>query len=353
MLLTPHLVIKPEHKRTFNSHLTNDTTYRLINPLGSGGFGETWKAQDQTGNMYAIKFIRLYGNLSDTVEHITINTDREIYILQKLQSMCPYINCYIESFSVGSPDTTIYLVLVTHLIVGKPLTQYIGSMTDDQLFRLAFRMLDTLNELHSRGVIHRDIKPDNIMIDCNSKPIFIDFGISCIQGRECLPGGTIAFLAPESFLYIDWSDIARQVGLDLYALGITLYQVKFGNLPFLHTYSTGQYIAEVAGNELSQKLMSSNNMLEKMIGVLVSKDPLVRQQYREIVGYIIDQDPNIRAFVQQEQKQKRFANLTFVREPTTTTCHIDQEDPIIEIEKEAKTVANIIDIDQYIMDYIN
>jgi len=124
---------------------------------------------------------------------------------------------------------------------GEPLNQYLGSaMGVKQFLRVAISLSAAVQELHKRGIIHKDIKPANILYDAASGRSWLTgFGIASRLQRERqgpappeVLAGTLAYMAPEQTGRMNRSTDARS---DLYALGVTLYQLCTGTLPFSAT----------------------------------------------------------------------------------------------------------------------
>jgi casein kinase II subunit alpha len=106
-------------------------------------------------------------------------------------------------------------------IKGKSLEQLIGKLNEEIVWYFSKDLLKGLNAIHCRGILHNDIKPENIIFDQNSKQIrFIDFGLACFTGPYC-GGGTEGYIAPE--IGPDFKEpIIRDERADVYALGISL-----------------------------------------------------------------------------------------------------------------------------------
>src|SRR4051794_26506338 len=132
-------------------------------------------------------------------------------------------------------------VLVLDDLGGEPLDRLLGRpMEAGRFLRLAVAVTSALGKLHQRGLIHKDIKPANIMVDCADEHVRLTgFGIASRLSRERQAPeppetivGTLAYMAPEQTGRMNRSIDARS---DLYALGVTLYQMLTGVLPFTAT----------------------------------------------------------------------------------------------------------------------
>ena len=110
-------------------------------------------------------------------------------------------------------------------------------MEVERFLRLAIGIVTALGKAHQRGIVHKDIKPANILVDCaDGRTRLTGFGITSRLPRERqapeppeVIAGTLAFIAPEQTGRMNWSIDSRS---DLYALGVTFYQMLTGSLPF-------------------------------------------------------------------------------------------------------------------------
>jgi serine/threonine-protein kinase len=205
--------------------------YRLVEKLGSGSQGHVYKAE-QAGRAYAVKILR--GRLShDRVK-------REIGILNHLEhpDVVRFIACGYW------PDPIIgHSYIVMEFAGGRTLGTY-ASEENPSARRSARIVLDiglTLGEVLRQGVMHRDLKPDNVIIrDGNARPLLIDFGVGTLVGAPAittsrLPPGTIEFRAPEAWRFSRENDSARYdygPADELWALGVTFYWLLTDILPF-------------------------------------------------------------------------------------------------------------------------
>ncbi|MDO4913659.1 MAG: serine/threonine-protein kinase, partial [Bifidobacteriaceae bacterium] len=180
--------------------------YTLVSRLGGGAMGSVWKIQDDGGNIYAMKILR--DSLSDEQnaaqqdsqdDNLTARERlrREAMALQKIRhpGICNIVDMELD-------DAIAFIV--TELIDGTTLREDVekhGKYVGDDLERLTKKLVSAVQAVHNAGIIHRDIKPTNVMISAKG-PVLVDFGIAMSEGeshvtRTGLVMGTPGFIAPE------------------------------------------------------------------------------------------------------------------------------------------------------------
>mgnify|MGYP001112005434 CR=1 FL=1 len=177
--------------------------YTLISRLGSGAMGSVWRVRDDGGHQYAMKILR--DSLSDDDspqqqrDELTARERlrREAMALQKVRhpGVCGIVDMELD-------DALAFIV--TELIEGKNLREDVrvnGRYVGDDLERLARKLIEAVRAVHAAGIVHRDIKPTNVMVS-NTGPVLVDFGIAMGEGeshvtRTGLVMGTPGFIAPE------------------------------------------------------------------------------------------------------------------------------------------------------------
>ena len=178
--------------------------YTLISRLGSGAMGSVWRVRDDGGHQYAMKILR--DSLADENDSPQQRRDqltarerlrREAMALQKVRhpGVCGIVDMELD-------DALAFIV--TELIEGKNLREDVrinGRYVGDDLERLARKLIEAVRAVHAAGIVHRDIKPTNVMVS-NTGPVLVDFGIAMGEGeshvtRTGLVMGTPGFIAPE------------------------------------------------------------------------------------------------------------------------------------------------------------
>jgi serine/threonine protein kinase len=205
--------------------------YKLVRRIDVGGMGEVYLAHQLTafGRSVAIKIIR-----SDLVHDITARArflrEAEVSAHLKHEHILPL-------FDFGEVDGRLFLV--TPYIEGGTLAtrlQKTGPLALAEVRRLFVPLVQAIAYIHRRGVVHRDLKPTNVMLDTEDNEVYvrlIDFGIASLQGQSASPPltvaghemGTVAYMAPERL-----SGIAAPSN-DIFSLGVILHQMLTGRFP--------------------------------------------------------------------------------------------------------------------------
>ena len=206
-----------------------DQTYTIFSSIGKGEFGHVLRAEHkQTKIPYAIKVI-------DLNRDIKAASLLEIKILREVHH--EYV---IRLYDVIKTSRRLYLVM--DLATGGELMDRIcllGKFDECDAARVLFMILDGLRYLHSKGITHRDMKPQNILYyhpGTDSKIIITDFGLSAMHSPELhspasylmkTDCGTIEYMAPEVITRARYSN-----SVDMWSMGVIAYIVLSGRLPF-------------------------------------------------------------------------------------------------------------------------
>ena len=195
--------------------------------LGEGSFGDVWQVRSLIdGEEYALKVL----NKSSYTGKEALMLEREIQHMATI-SPHPYI-CSIRG--VFEDNTKIYIL---QDLCGKSLDKVLrhgDDISEDQKLLWFSELVTAVDFCHSRGILHLDLKPENVLIDGLNKVKLIDFGIS--QFQEALiheEAGTFDYLPPEIMV---GDDPHVSKAADSWALGVILYEIIAGKLPFKGSY---------------------------------------------------------------------------------------------------------------------
>ncbi len=233
----------PQATLTMSAALHGDPThrvpdvighYRIIRLLGEGGMGAVYEAEQETPRRtIALKIIKPgFGSPG----HLR-RFEKEAQALGRLQH--PGI---AQIYEAGTADTGWGLqpYFAMEFIRGKTLREYVRDrqLTTRQRLDLMARIAEAVHHAHERGLIHRDLKPGNIVVDETGQPKILDFGVARVTDsdieatRQTDVGqlvGTLAYMSPEQVLA---DPLQLDTRSDVYALGVILYELLAGDLPY-------------------------------------------------------------------------------------------------------------------------
>ncbi|WP_392875592.1 serine/threonine-protein kinase [Streptomyces sp. LN499] len=204
--------------------------YRLLGPLGQGGMGVVWRARDEVlGREVAVKEVRAPSGLaSSDVQRLYARLEREAWAAARVSH-----RNVVTVYDVATEDSRPWIVM--ELIRGLALSEVLdaeGPMAPQRAARIGAEVLAALRSAHASGVLHRDVKPGNVLLANDGRVVLTDFGIALVEGTSALTMtgeliGSPEFLAPERAL-------GRTPGpeSDLWSLGVLLYAATEGNSPF-------------------------------------------------------------------------------------------------------------------------
>lgn len=218
---TTRLVLSPDEKRDRDmSRLGGgellDGRYELLDLLGQGGMATVYRARDhRLGRLVAIKILDDHGTSGTG---IMLREDR---VLARLAH--PHIVGVYDSGTL--PDGRSFLVL--ELIEGEP-TSHLAPLPVDRALRIAEQVASALAYAHAQGVVHCDLKPQNVLLDARGEAKLTDFGVASADAAPvgAMVYGSAAYLAPERLRGAPTSP-----AVDIYALGATLYFLLTGRPP--------------------------------------------------------------------------------------------------------------------------
>lgn len=197
--------------------------YRPLRPIGRGGSGSVWLARDeQTGLDVALKIVPREGKRA-------ARAAREMEAASRLR----HERC-VRAYDFGSDDGHVYIAY--EYVRGRTLRELIrsGELDDATAVELAAQILDGLAHAHRRGIVHRDVKPSNVLVEDGEalSARVLDFGLAQFDEADTLTAvgdvpGTLAYISPER---LDGSDASERS--DVWAVGVILWEALAGSHPF-------------------------------------------------------------------------------------------------------------------------
>ncbi|GHI08845.1 protein kinase [Streptomyces cellostaticus] len=204
--------------------------YRLLSPLGEGGMGTVWRARDEVLHReVAVKEVRAPAGLpASDVERMYARLEREAWAAARVANR-NVVTVYDVAMEGGRP--WIVMELVRGLSLADELEAE-GPLSPQRAAHIGAEVLAALRAAHAVGVLHRDVKPANVLLAADGRVVLTDFGIATVEGSSALTMtgevvGSPEFLSPERAL-------GRTPGpeSDLWSLGVLLYAAVEGNSPF-------------------------------------------------------------------------------------------------------------------------
>jgi hypothetical protein len=247
--------------------------YRLVQRIGEGGMGVVHLALDRHGRAVALKVLR---------PHIALDPDartrlaREVNSLSRVSS--PFVAPIIDA-DVEGPRPYI----VTRYVPGPSLDEQVaerGLLPPGELYRVAHGLAEALDAIHGAGVIHRDVKPANVLL-VDGEPVLIDFGIAHVADdvRLTMAGlvmGTPGYLAPE---VISGQDVTPAT--DWWGWAATT-AFAAGGVPPFGRGAMSAVLARVAQGE--PDLLAVDPRIEPLLYAALAPDPAQRPHHHEVVA---------------------------------------------------------------------
>lgn len=251
--------------------------YRLIARLGHGGMGTVWRARDEVVDReVAVKEPRVPDHLGER-GHTTVHQrmQREARAAARIDhpSVVTVHDVVIED---GKP--WIVMELVRGPSLGDRLQE--GTLDPREAARIGLAVLDALTAAHAIGILHRDVKPDNVMLGTGDRVVLTDFGIAQIEGEQRLTEtgafiGSPEYISPERVL-------GQRPGpeSDLWSLGVVLYAAVEGMSPYRRSHTPATLQAVLSAEP--QTPARGTGAFGTLVMQLLRKDPAARPPAAEV-----------------------------------------------------------------------
>jgi len=253
--------------------------YKILEKLGEGGMGVVYRAEDtRLKRVVALKFLP---------PGMDANEPERARFLQEAQAAAalnhPNI-CTIHD--VASENNQQFIVM--EYVEGRTLKQMVPVRKIQDAIGYAIQIGEALQEAHSRSVVHRDIKTENIMVNAQNQIKVMDFGLAKLKGSLKLTKtsstvGTLAYMAPEQI-----QGGAVDARSDIFSFGVVLYEMLTGHLPFYGDYEAAMVYSIVNEEPVPiQKFMPDiSSELVHVLNRALEKDP--EDRYQSIQDMVIE-----------------------------------------------------------------
>ncbi|MGE5177204.1 MAG: protein kinase domain-containing protein [Hyphomicrobiales bacterium] len=249
--------------------------YRILEPLGAGGMGEVYRARDlHLERDVAVKVITRGAHVDPNARE---RFRREALVLSRLSH--PSVATVFDFDTQGDVD-----FLVLEFVPGGSLDTRIraGRLEIDEMITVGAQVGDALEEAHGRGILHRDLKPGNVVLTASGTPKVLDFGLAAlVQGVQTVteltqPGavfGSLPYMAPEQL-----RGEPCDARTDVYALGALLYEMASGRRPFEKDRPEALMFEILHGACRPLRSLRSDTPLEldRLVESCLAKDPAMR-----------------------------------------------------------------------------
>ena len=270
---------------------------RVVSELGRGGMGAVYLVEDpQTGNYYAAKILFPEAEQKDH-DNAVARFIREAEVAMSVDH--PNL---VKVYEVGrDPETSLAFILMEYVSGGslhdklmERLVKGMGPFPVKQALAIVRVMAGALAAAEEHGIVHRDIKPDNILFDAEGVPRLADLGVAKRQGSQMtmtltmteMIVGTPAYMSPEQLLDSKHVDIRS----DIYSLGIVLWQILAGERPN-DELGTGELMARAVRKERIPDIRMKRPNVSRRVRELLRKmtAPRVEQRFQhpsEIIAFL-------------------------------------------------------------------
>ncbi|RME00358.1 MAG: serine/threonine protein kinase, partial [Calditrichaeota bacterium] len=248
--------------------------YRILEKLGEGGMGVVYKAEDtKLKRTVALKF------LSPMAVGSAEEKTRFLHEAQAAAALDDSNICSVHEIEEAEGQTFIVMAYVEGQSLKEKITA--GPLKIDEAIHIAIQIAEGLQAAHEKGIVHRDVKPANVLLNEKGQVRITDFGLAKLAGRTRVTKtgttmGTVAYMSPEQ---------ARGERVDhrtdIWSLGVVLYEMVTGQLPFQGDYEQAVVYSVINEEpEPPTALRSGVPMeLERIILKTLAKNPDERYQH--------------------------------------------------------------------------
>ncbi len=259
--------------------------YKILEELGRGGMGVVYKAQDtRLDRFVAIKFLP---------SHLSMSPENKMRFMQEAKATAAMSHPNIlPVYDVGEHEGSMFLVL--ELVEGQTLSSYIANLKSGSGIPVT-RAIDWLSQIahglsdaHEKNIVHRDIKPQNIMIARNDQMKVMDFGLAKLNVDSALTKagtslGTLSYMSPEQA-----NGIPADFRSDIWSLGVVFYEMLTAELPFKAEHAAGLTYLIVNEDPPAPSILDRRipNRIDSIVRKMLEKDR--DRRYQTMAELLLD-----------------------------------------------------------------
>jgi len=258
------------------THGTMVQHYRITEKIGAGGMGEVYLAEDTKLNRrVALKFMPA---------HLAADDDMRTRFTREAQAAAKLDHPNIVPVYEVSEFQNRPFIAMAH-IEGKPLREVIekSKLLIPESVDLTMQICEGLDEAHNAGIVHRDIKPGNIIVDAKGRARILDFGLATVSGEDRLTKtgstlGTVGYMAPEQI-----AGKKADKRADLFSVGVMFYEMITGRRPFTGDTDVAviKAITDSTPEPIARFKSGVTGELQQIINKALTKDPSIRYQHAD------------------------------------------------------------------------
>lgn len=302
--------------------------YKILEKLGEGGMGIVYKAHDtKLDRTVALKFLPKY--LSSDA-----NEKERFYHEARAAASLTHQNVAVI-YEIGEHEKNIFLAM--EYVEGKTLKKLIEQESESlrikNVLEIAIQICEGLSAAHERGVVHRDIKSDNIMQTPKGQIKVMDFGLAKMKGASRITQagstiGTAAYMSPEQ---AQGEDVDHRS--DIFSFGVVLYEMLTLHLPFNAKHLAAQLYSLL--NEDPQPIVRFNDKvsqdLERIVSNMLAKDKEERYQHVD----------DVMADLRRERKNLEYARSGYIKSSTIASANTEKSAEI-KVQKNKNVLKFVI-----------
>ncbi len=248
--------------------------YRILDKLGQGGMGVVWRVHDRLNYTdVALKQVLLPDGRTSRLSHTKDTQEQHLSLTQEFSILSTLRHPNILSvLDYGFDDNQGPYFTMPLLQNAKTIIEYGLGLSLNEKIQFAIQMLQALHYLHRRNILHRDLKPDNVLITDSNEVKVLDFGLSVSVDKADGSAGTLAYMPPEVLM----GNYAISTASDLYSAGLIIYELFTGQPAY--PMNNSRKLIHAIVNIVPDMSLIRHNGIETVLTRLLLKNPEDRYQ---------------------------------------------------------------------------